>query len=88
MFNYNPTLIPIDSNVKFSEGEGEEDTEVTEYRSLGRRKWYLLQMRPNHVYVVGIRSRYMQNPKKMHVAVIKQILRNVKGTIGFGIRNS
>jgi len=36
--------------------------------------------------MVGITSRYMQTPKKSHMVAIKQILRYVKGTLGFGIK--
>lgn len=34
MFDCNPTLILIDSNVTFSKGGGKEDTEAVEYHSL------------------------------------------------------
>ncbi|KAJ9566256.1 hypothetical protein OSB04_002222 [Centaurea solstitialis] len=53
MFDCNPTLVPMDPNVKFSKGEGEEDTEVTEYRSLVGRLRYLLHSRPDLSYAVG-----------------------------------
>ncbi|KAJ9551621.1 hypothetical protein OSB04_015666 [Centaurea solstitialis] len=86
MYDCNPTLIPMDSNVKFSKDEKEEDADATEYRSLVGRLRYLLQTRPDLSYAVGITSRYMQTPKKSHMVAIKQILRYVKGTLGFGIR--
>lgn len=86
MYECNPTLIPMDPNVKFSKSNEEEDTEAIEFRSLVGRLRYLLQTRPDLSYAVGITSRYMQTPKKSHMAAIKQILRYVKGTLGYGIK--
>ena len=37
------------------------------------------------VVVVGVVSRYMSNPKKPHLDVVRRILRYVKGTINFDI---
>ena len=86
MFDCNPTVIPMDPNIKFSKNNEEEDTEATEYRILVGKLRYLLQTRPDLSYAVGIASRYMQTPKKSHMVAIKQILRYIKGTLGYGIR--
>lgn len=88
MYECNPTLVPMDLNAKISKGDSEEDTDATKYRSLLGRLRYLLQTRVDLAYSIGIASRYMQTPKKSHMAAIKQTLRYVKGTIGYGIRYS
>jgi hypothetical protein len=51
------------------------------YRSLR----YLCNTRTDLVYSVGIVSRFMDKLKVSHVAVVKRILRYVKGTIDCGI---
>lgn len=56
MFDCNPTLIPMDSNVKFSKGEGEEGVDATKYRSLVARLRYLLQTRLDLLYEFSITS--------------------------------
>ncbi|KAJ9566346.1 LOW QUALITY PROTEIN: hypothetical protein OSB04_002312 [Centaurea solstitialis] len=83
MFDCNPTLVPMDPNVKFSKGEGEEDTEVTSQLSW---KTEISTSNKTRFVLRGIISRYIQTPKKSHMAAIKQILRYVKGTLGYGIR--
>ena len=86
MFECNSAQIPMDPNVKFSKGVGEEDVDATKYRNLVGRLRYLLQTRPDLSYSVGVASRYMQEPKKSHMVAVKQILRYIKGTMGYGIR--
>lgn len=56
MFDCNSTIIPMDSNIKFSKGKGEEYFDATEYRSLIGRLRYLLQIRLDRSYLVGITS--------------------------------
>ena len=36
-------------------------------------------------YSVGLASRFMENPTVMHIAVVKQIFRYLKGTLEFGL---
>ena len=51
----------------------------------GRSLIYPTLSRPDISYPGGLVSRYMSNPKKPHLYVVKRILRYVKGTINFGI---
>ncbi|GJR58335.1 uncharacterized mitochondrial protein-like protein [Tanacetum coccineum] len=48
---------------------------------------YLLHTRPDLTYSVGVVSRYMQSLRKSHARAIKQILRYLKGTTSFGIKD-
>ena len=88
MDDCNTTLISMESNMKFSKNIEEEHIDATKYLSLVGRLRYLLQTRPDLSYSVGITCRYMGTPKKSHVATIKQILRYIKGNLGFVIRYS
>ncbi|XP_023745073.1 uncharacterized mitochondrial protein AtMg00810-like [Lactuca sativa] len=85
MSNCNPTLIPMDCNKKFTKAQDEKEVDATEYRSLVGRLRYLLQTRPDLGLSVGIVIRYMQTPKLSIMAAVQQILRYMKGTIGYGI---
>lgn len=71
MFNCNSTMTPMDENVKYSKGDGEEDVDATEYQILVERLGYFLQTKTDLSYVVGITSRYMQEPKKSYMLAFK-----------------
>lgn len=88
MIDCNPIAIPMDPNVKYSKAEDEPEADATNYRKLVGCLRYLTQTRPDLAYSVGIVSRYMQSPRQSHAAIIKQILRYVKGTVSYGIEYS
>lgn len=46
---------------------------------------YLVHTRPDIAYAVGIVSRYMEHPTKLHLNAVKRIMRYVQGTIQFGL---
>jgi len=46
---------------------------------------YLILIKPNILYTIGVMSRYMQNPKKSHLEAVRRILKYVESTIGYGI---
>ena len=46
---------------------------------------YLTLSRPDISHAVGVMSRYMQNPKKLHLKAVRRILRYIKGTLDYGI---
>ncbi|XP_076883236.1 uncharacterized protein LOC143531939 [Bidens hawaiensis] len=76
----------MDANVKFSKAKDDVDEDAMEYRKLVGCLRYLLNTRPDLAFSVGMASRYMQTPKKAHLAVFKQILQFIQGTVGWGIR--
>ena len=55
------------------------------YRQLVGSLIYLTLTWPNISYVVGVASRYMQNPRKPHLEAVRRILRYVKGTNDYGL---
>lgn len=83
--NCNPVHTPMDSGLKFSKAETEKSIDATSYRrNIGCLR-YLLHTRPDLSYCVGVLSRYMQDPKESHGTAIKQCLRYLKGTTGYGL---
>jgi hypothetical protein len=49
---------------------------------------YLTTTRPDISFIVGILSRFMQNPCEGHWSVAKRVLKYLKGTKDFGLRYS
>uniref|UniRef100_A0ACD5YKV7 Uncharacterized protein n=3 Tax=Avena sativa TaxID=4498 RepID=A0ACD5YKV7_AVESA len=79
----NPCCTPMENRLKLTKNCGEVVDE-TEYRSLIGSLRYLVNTRPDLAYAVGVLSRFMEGPGKEHWAAIKQVLRYVKGTQGYG----
>ena len=59
--------------------------DATLYRSIIGGLRYLVHMRPDIIFVVGYVSRFMQDPREVHWATVKRLLRYVKGTVDQGI---
>ena len=73
----NAVQTPMDSGVKFSKAEEEEDVNETEFRKSITCLRYLIHTRPDLAYSVGILSRYMHSPKVSHAVALKQVLRYI-----------
>lgn len=85
MFACNPTQSPMDAGLKLSKAQEEPNTDEKEYpRRIGCLR-YLVHTRPDLSYSVGVLSRYMHEPKESHASALKQILRYIKGTCGYGL---
>lgn len=57
----------------------------TLYRQLVGNLIYLTHCRPSIVYIVGLVSRYKQNPQEPHWVAAKRILKYVKETPNLGL---
>ena len=86
MLDCKPISTPMDPNVRLQEDKWKDMEDVTMYRQQVGSLIYLTLIRPDILYVVGVVSRQMSNPKKPHFDAVKRILRYVKGTINFGIQ--
>ena len=75
----------MDPNVRLQEDKGKDLEDVTMYQQLVGSLIYLILTLLDILYVVGVVSRYMSNPKKPHLDAVRRILRYVKGTINFGV---
>lgn len=81
----NLTHVPMESNLKISKAEDEQEINATEYRRAICCLRYLVHTRPDLAFSVGVLSRYMQSPRESHGQAMKHVLRYVKGTTNMGL---
>ena len=65
--------------------EGKDLEDETMYRQLMENLIFLILIRPNISYCVEVVSRYIQNPNKLHLEVVRRIPRYIKGIIAYGL---
>lgn len=82
------TLTPVDTRAKLSATAGAPISDPSEYRSLVGALQYLTLTHPYLAYAVQQACLYMHDPRELHLALIKCILRYVKGTINLGLHIS
>lgn len=85
MLECKPTLTPMETNAKICEHEGRNLEDSSMYRQLVGSLIYLTLTRPEISYAIGVMSRYMQNSRKPHLEMVRQVLRYVKSTIDYGL---
>lgn len=85
MAECNPTKFPMDPKEMINRDECGEAVDTTLFKSMIGGLRYLVHTRPNIAYAVGIVSRYMEHPTKLHRNAAKRIMRYVHGTIQFGL---
>lgn len=83
MAECNSCSTPLENRLKLKKNVGQA-VDATKYRSSIGSLRYLVNTRHDIVYAVGIVSRFMESPGKEHWIAVKQILRYIKGTLGYG----
>lgn len=81
MGDCNPAMFPMDPKEHIDRDEKGKPVDTTLYKSMVGGLSYLVHTRLDIAYSVGIVSRYMERPTKLHQDAVKQILRYVKRTI-------
>lgn len=76
---------PMESGTKLYAHSGKDIEDPTMYMKMVGSLIYLTLTRPDISFVVGVLSRYMQNPKRPHLNAIRRVLRYVKGSVGQGV---
>ena len=66
--------------------EGPPVADLSEYRNLAGALLYLTLTRPDLAYAVQQVCLFMHDPREPHLALIKHILRYVKGSLSAGLR--
>ena len=82
------TSTPVDTRAKLSATDGAPVTDPSQYRSLAGALQYLTLTRPELAYAVQQVCLFMHDPHEPHLALIKRILRYVKGTLSTGLHLS
>lgn len=85
MEDCNKMYSPIVPRRKLAKGEKGKVTDATLNKKMIGCLMYLLSTRPDITFFVCLAARYMESPIELHVAVVKRILRCLKGTLSFGI---
>eukprot|EP00253_Pinus_taeda_P024990 PITA_24990 len=75
---------------KWKKIDASKDKEVDPilYRQLLGLLVYLVNTRPDICFVVNTFNQFMVEPKRVHWAVARHILRYVRGTVGYGLKYS
>lgn len=84
ILNIKPAPTPMDSGTKLYADLGKDVEDPTTYRKMVGSLIYLTLTRLDISFVVGVLSRYMQNPKQPHLNAICRVLCYV-GSVGKGV---
>ncbi|XP_039778394.1 uncharacterized mitochondrial protein AtMg00810-like [Panicum virgatum] len=82
------TSAPVDAHTKLSATESSPVADPTEYQSPVGALQYLTLTRPDLTYAVQQFFLFMHDPREPHLALVKRILRYVKGTLSAGLHIS
>jgi hypothetical protein len=84
MTDCKPCSTPVDLNPKLP-SDGVPVADPTDFRSLAGALQYLTFTRPDLSYAVQQICLHMHDPREPHLAALKRILRNVRGTLHMGL---
>ena len=85
MSDCHPVTTHVDTQAKLSGSDGDLLADATEYRSLDDALQYLTLTRPDISYAVQQICLHMHAPRAPHLALVKRVLRYVRGTLEFGL---
>ena len=85
MLNCKPATTPIDTKAKISALEGAPAPDAAFYRSIVGTLQYLTLTRPDLQYAVQQVCLHMHAPRDSHWALVRRILRYIRGTMSLGL---
>eukprot|EP00253_Pinus_taeda_P029399 PITA_29399 len=80
-----PMATPMITNWKKIDASEDKYADPSLYRKLIGSLMYLVNTRPDICYVVNTLSQFMVEPKRVHWATSKHVLRYIQGTIEHGL---
>jgi hypothetical protein len=86
MADCRPVSTPVDTRAKLSADAGDPIADASDYRSIVGGLQYLTMTRPDLAYAVQQACLHMHDPRAHHLAMVKCILRYVRGTASFGLQ--
>jgi hypothetical protein len=75
----------MEERLKLTKASTAARVDATLYRSIVGGVRYLVHTRPDIAFAVGYVNRFMEDPREDHWAVVKRLLRYVKGMVDQGI---
>lgn len=75
----------VPGSIKLSKREEGKQVDGTFFKQMVGCLMYMTTTRPDLMYYVCLISRFMSNPKEVHMLAAKRILRYIKSTIDLGI---
>src|SRR5579871_297104 len=83
----NTVNTPIDTSIKLTTlREHEKIMNAEEYRSIvGALNYVAMLTRPDIATAVGMVTRYMQKPRRLHWLTLKRIMKYLKGIVDYGL---
>jgi hypothetical protein len=93
MVNVKPSKTPMDEHKSLMIVDNNLHTEAqlrgaeqSQYlQAVGSLMYLMVLTRPDLAYAVGVISRYSSDPRSIHWAAVKRIIRYLAGTLDFGI---
>lgn len=85
MATCNPCQVPMEARLKLSKFSTEPPVDATAYRSVVGSLRYLVNTRPDIAFAVGYVSRFLEDPRKDHLAAVKHILCYLAGSKTWGL---
>ncbi|XP_060174266.1 secreted RxLR effector protein 161-like [Lycium barbarum] len=85
MENCNFVSTPVEYGLKLTNDPQGRRVDSRYIKQIVGSLMYLSATRPDIMYAVNLISRYMEDPKEIHLLVAKRILRYLKGTMEFGL---
>nr|XP_048324153.1 secreted RxLR effector protein 161-like [Ziziphus jujuba var. spinosa] len=85
MKDCNSVTTSMEKGLKLVKDSGGKMVDSTLYKQIVGSLMYLIATRPNIMHSVSLISRYMENPKQIHLLAAKRILRYLRGTMDFGL---
>jgi hypothetical protein len=80
----NQSHTPMENCLKLSKSSTTTPVNPTQYRRIVGALRYLVNTRPDLVYVVGYISRFMEKPTIEHLMAVKSVLRYIARTVDLG----
>jgi hypothetical protein len=85
MLGCKPVDTPIEFNHGLCDASDDPTIDVSAYQRLVGKLIYLVHTRPDIAFAVSVVSRFMHNPKEMHLKAVHRILQYLKSKPGRGV---
>jgi hypothetical protein len=76
---------PMETNMKLLADTSSEIVDVTLYRQMISSLMYVMNARPDICFVVNTLSRYLVEPRHVHLVAAEHVMRYLKGTLDYGL---